>query len=160
MDAPTDSIRALVGRYNLGYYFNPGGCEFFSCANESIPHCQTSEYGDEEDRDKLKSWCAQHEDNLLKPREDSYLWYSEGQWPVRVIKGRYFHRCVISCQIEGEGGIPQDWEQEFVDIEELEDGSGWRLLIDAKEPTVGVTIQPKTPEERAYWQSRLFMDKP
>ncbi len=161
MSTPTDLIRALVGRYHLGYYFNPGGCEFFSPAHPSIPHCQTSGgYEEEEDHAKLAAWCARHDAALMVSRDEPYVWYSEGVFPVRVIKGRCFHRCTLTCQIEGEGGLPQDWEQEFDDIEEIEDGSGWRLRCVGDAPHGWVIVQPKTPEVRAEWEQRLFKDTP
>jgi len=76
---------------------------------------------------------------------------------MRVIKGRYFHRCTLSCQIEGKDGQIEDWKQEFGDIEELEDGSGWRLIGLS---SIFVFIKPETSEDRAYWEKRLFTDSP
>jgi hypothetical protein len=156
---PTESIRALVGRYQLGYYFNPGGCEFFSSAHPSIPHCQTSGgYEEEKDAAKLAAWCAQHEAVLTTPQPDTYLWYSEGQYPVRVIRGKCFHRCTLACQVDGDHGV-EEWEQEFDDIEEIE--GGWRLrCVTRGEPATYVIVKPDTPEARAEWEKRLFTDHP
>ena len=162
MPTPVERIRALVGQYKLGYYFNPGGCEFFSPAHPSIPHCQTSGgYEEEEDYNKLAAWCLKHETELVAPQNDPYVWYSEGVFPVRVIKGRYFHRCTLSCQIEGEDGHPKDWEQEFNDIEEIEGGKGWKLrCVGGEGKDSYVFIKPETPEAYADWENRLFTDTP
>jgi len=156
MSSPSiNLIRSLVGRYELGYYMNPGGTEFFCPAHPSIPHCQIGEMGDEEDADKLRLWCEEHKDELTTPKPSTYIWYSEGEWPVRAINGRYFRRCTLEYETNTDG-LVEKTKLEIVDIEEYD--GGWKLISAAGDRTIW--LKPDTPEDRGEWEKILFRDHP
>ena len=81
-----DQIKEWVKKYELGYYFNPGGVEFFCPAFPDIKSCQVSEYidcddviyKDDEGFQRLFMWIEQNKDNFLRPKPKQYTYYSEG----------------------------------------------------------------------------------
>ena len=81
-----DQIRDWVKKYELGYYFDPGGMSFFCPAFKDIKPCHTSEYIDiesgkyKDDRDfnKLKNWVEENAEKFMSPKPKEYTYYSEG----------------------------------------------------------------------------------
>lgn len=97
-----EQIQAWVKEYELGYYFNPGGVEFFCPAFQNIEHCQVSEYvGDDHSHtwsdgkttyykddkgfEKLSRWIEKNRETFKKEKPKEYTYYSEGQW-AKIIK--------------------------------------------------------------------------
>ncbi len=81
-----DQIKEWVAEYELGYYFNPGGVEFFCPAFKEIKSCQCSEYvGDDDEKykddesfDKLSKWIEDNKESFKGPKPNNYTYYSEG----------------------------------------------------------------------------------
>lgn len=81
-----EQIKAWVKEYELGYYFNPGGIEFFCPAFPDINNCHCGEYvgeedevyNDEESFIKLSKWIEDNEENFKRDKPKEYTYYSEG----------------------------------------------------------------------------------